>query len=353
MERAARNISKSMLSYLKRAREHKEFLLKETKEFERSKRHLANMMGLESQEMTQEDIDDAIKYLFPSGLFDKRARPVMKHPDILFKAQKDAQFDIEGRPHHHLFYTVKPNYYESLNQLGKILRDLDKYEDDQLANGIIEAPDNSNYNLIGRSWLSHDQCNDKFLETITGYDYDYLIKSLEHLLNHPYSARAKSYIEEFSREVIGQSVKLQLPEIHKDEETGSIYTDIVSRRREHEIRVKTILNGTGKIDINGSNILYFDAFYLRRAIYAPLKISGMQDKVDIIARFVRVPLKLGESSVSSAIRYAVSQSVAAHSDNETREKLRLAGLLMPDIRVKERKKFGQEGARRKYTWKKR
>ena len=31
----------------------------------------------------------------------------------------------------------------------------------------------------------------------------------------------------------------------------------------------------------------------------------------------------------------------------------LAGLLTKDIRAKERKKFGQEGARRKYTWKKR
>lgn len=28
----------------------------------------------------------------------------------------------------------------------------------------------------------------------------------------------------------------------------------------------------------------------------------------------------------------------------------LAGLLTKDIRAKERKKFGQEGARRKYTW---
>lgn len=150
----AREISKSMMSYLKRAREHKEFLLKETKEFERGKRHLANMMGIEPEQMTQKDIDEAIKYLFPSGLFDKRSWPMMRHPDTVFKAQKEAQFDIEGRPHHYLFYTALPNYYESLSELRAKIRELNDYEDEKIANGILDPPDGSQYSVTGRTWLS-------------------------------------------------------------------------------------------------------------------------------------------------------------------------------------------------------
>lgn len=352
MERA-RNISKSMISYLKRAREQKEFLLRETTEFERGKRHLANMMGIETQEMTQDDVDKAIKYLFPSGLFDKKARPVMKHPSILFKAQKDAQFDVEGRPHHHLFYTAKPNYFESLSELHRNLRELNKYEDEQLAQGILNPPEEAKYNVSTRKWFGHDKMCDKFIELISEAEYDYLIRSLNHLRSHPYSMRAKPFLDDFSFEVEGQSLSLVLPELQKDQETGQIFTDLITRKREHEVRTKTILNGSGKIDIEGKDILYFKDIHVRRALLFPLQISGMIDKVDIISRIVRQPGGSVGSTVAGAIRYAVSQSIAAYTDPETRERMRLAGLLTVDMRVRERKKFGQAKARRKYTWKRR
>lgn len=349
----ARSISKSMMSYLKRAREQKEFLLRETKEFERGKRHLANMMGIDSNGMTQADIDRAIDYLFPSGLFDKRARPMMKHPDLLFRAQKDAQFDADGRPHHYLFYTEKPNYYEALKELTALIRHLNKYEDEQLSKGIVKPPEDAKYLFSGREWIDMNDTCEIFLERLSESDYQYFILSLQQLTNHPYSARAKSFIEQYSKELKGKSMNLELPELIRDEETGQIYTDMVTRRREHSVRVKTILNGSGRIDIEGKDILFFDVPYQRRAIYFPLQISGMQDKVDIIANVVRAPVVQGPAPIAGAIRYSVAQSIAAFVDEETREKMRLAGLLTKDYRTKERKKFGQEGARRKYTWKKR
>ena len=209
-------ISKSMLSYLKRAREHKEFLLKETKEFERGKRHLANIMGIDSQSMTQQDIDNAIKYLFPSGLFEPRARPLMKHPDFLFQARKEAQFDIDGRPNHYLFYTVKPNYHEDLSNLSKTIRELDKYEDEQLAKGIIDPPHEASYQESGRAWLSYDEMCSKFLESISSSEYEYLLRCLERLKRHPYSNRAKEFIEAHTKVLPGQSMNLYLPELKTD-----------------------------------------------------------------------------------------------------------------------------------------
>lgn len=352
MERA-RNISKSMMSYLKRAREHKEFLLRETKEFERGKRHLANMMGLDPQEMTQADIDKAIGYLFPSGLFDKKARPMMKHPDLLYQVQKEAQFNVEGRPHHYLFYTGKPNYFEALYKLTTLIRDLNQYEDEQLAKGIIQPPEDAKYQFMSREWITLNQMAEKFIEPVTAVDHEYFLRSIKHLSNHPYSDRAKSFIEQYSNQLEGQSLNLELPELIRDETTGQISAEVVVRKKELTMSVKTILNGSGIVDIEGKDILYFDDPYLRRAVYFPLQISGMQDKVDIIARITVRPEMLGQGSVALAVRIGVSKNIAAFVDEEIRERMRLAGLLTDDVRRRERKKFGQEGARRKYTWKKR
>lgn len=353
MERA-KTISKSMLSYLKRAREHKEFLLKETKEFDKGKRHLANIMGIDAQSMTQADIDDAIKYLFPSGLFEPRARPMMKHPEQLYQARKDAQFDTEGRPNHYLFYTIKPNYHEDLSTLSRHIRELNAYEDEKLANGVLDPPPDSRYNDSGREWLDHIGMCDKFLERIGDSEYEYLIKCLDSLKKHPYSNRVKGFLEEHSKELTGISMNLQLPELTKDQETGKIYTEIEMRRAGHLIRVKTVLNGSGKVIINGQyDILFFSAPYMRRAILFPLTFTNMLDRVDITADVIESPTILGYTDLAMVIRYCVSNSIAAYKDPETRERMRLAGLLTWDQRRAERKKFGQEGARRKYTWKKR
>ena len=72
--------------YLKRKREHDIFISNERAEFDMGRQHLANMMviylyllgwlkvsminiqGFDTDVMTQEDIDESIEYLFPSGL---------------------------------------------------------------------------------------------------------------------------------------------------------------------------------------------------------------------------------------------------------------------------------------------
>lgn len=56
----------------------------------------------------------SIEYLFPSGLYDRKARPMMQHPDEIFPSKKAAEFDESGRPFHSMFYTSKPNYYQTL-----------------------------------------------------------------------------------------------------------------------------------------------------------------------------------------------------------------------------------------------
>ncbi|KAK9882096.1 hypothetical protein WA026_018942 [Henosepilachna vigintioctopunctata] len=61
----------------------------------------------------------------------------------------------------------------------------------------------------------------------------------------------------------------------------------------------------------------------------------------------------GYSGQAGAIRWGISWGLRSFIDSETVEKMRLAGLLNKDVRTRERKKPGQAGARKKYTWKKR
>uniref|UniRef100_A0A1B0FNB6 Mitochondrial ribosomal protein S9 n=1 Tax=Glossina morsitans morsitans TaxID=37546 RepID=A0A1B0FNB6_GLOMM len=61
----------------------------------------------------------------------------------------------------------------------------------------------------------------------------------------------------------------------------------------------------------------------------------------------------GTSGQAGAVRWGIAMCLRSFVDQEMLEAMRLAGLLTRDYRRRERKKFGQEGARRKYTWKKR
>ncbi|KAG7259808.1 hypothetical protein CRUP_003504 [Coryphaenoides rupestris] len=61
----------------------------------------------------------------------------------------------------------------------------------------------------------------------------------------------------------------------------------------------------------------------------------------------------GRSSQAGALRLAIARALLSFLSEREMENMRQAGLLTPDPRVRERNKPGQEGARRKYTWRKR
>ncbi|KAL0099034.1 hypothetical protein PUN28_020227 [Cardiocondyla obscurior] len=75
----------------------------------------------------------------------------------------------------------------------------------------------------------------------------------------------------------------------------------------------------------------------------------MADKVDIEATIKGG----GPTGQSGAIRWGIAWGLRSFLDKPTIERMRVAGLLTRDWRIRERKKFGQKGARRKFTWKKR
>lgn len=129
-----------MKAYLERSREHDEFIRSQQQEYQIGKRHLANMMGEDPENFTQEDVDRAIAYLLPSGLYDPKARPFMKPPEEVFPPRKAAEFDESGRPHHSFFYTGKPNFYQLLFDLVENLNNLNDFEDKMIRKGLKPDP---------------------------------------------------------------------------------------------------------------------------------------------------------------------------------------------------------------------
>ncbi|XP_052837121.1 28S ribosomal protein S9, mitochondrial [Drosophila gunungcola] len=341
-------VSKAMRAYLKRANEHDEFMKTQHLEFQIGKRHLANMMGADAETFTQQDIDEAISYLFPSGLYDQKARPAMKSPDVVFPARKAAEFDETGRPYHSMFYTGKPNFFQLLHNIVEETNKLADLEERLLRRGN-KPDDNQKLEMAGFQLLPKDQLEILLVESIADIEYSNFTKSMERLIASPYAYKSKAFIERFLKPLMDQSKQLEVPKPKIDEEGRQYITTYECLRKTARADVTVRLPGTGKISINGKDISYFEDENCKEQLLFPLQFSELLGKVDVEANVEGG----GPSGQAGAIRWGIAMSLRSFVDQEMIESMRLAGLLTRDYRRRERKKFGQEGARRKYTWKKR
>jgi len=107
--------------------------------------------------------------------------------------------------------------------------------------------------------------------------------------------------------------------------------------------------GSGKIQVNGREIDdYFPIDIHKMIIRQPLALT---ETVETFDAFVTVEGG-GASGQAGAIRHGISRALLEY-DGELRERLKGAGLLTRDPRKKERKKYGQKGARARFQFSKR
>jgi len=347
-----RKVSKAMKVYMERAKEHDDFIKLQLHNFNVGKRHLANMMGRDPDFFTQEDIDEAVKYLFPSGLFDPRARPMMKHPEEIYPKKKEAEFDITGRPYHSLFYTSKPNYYQLLHDINTKLKALNNYEDMKAASASNETLKYSEppeeMNLNGSEWLSKLKMEGILLEKLNDRDYSALVKTLDRLSQHPFAHKEKKFIMEHRSMLAVQTLAEDIPALLLDE-AGRSYMKATGRRKTAHCEVTVMGQGTGRVDINGRDLLYFENKQEREQVLFPIEFTGLLGLVDVKATVSGG----GPAGQAGALRYAIATCLRSFVTGDMMERMRLAGLLSFDPRTRERKKPGQAGARKKFTWKKR
>lgn len=129
---------------------------------------------------------------------------------------------------------------------------------------------------------------------------------------------------------------------------AEIISSATGRRKTSVARVNLSL-GTGKAQINRREPEdYIPSEVLRTYMMQPMKIAGVEGKYDVTA-FVKGG---GISGQSGAIRHAIARALCA-ADATLRAPLKAAGCMTRDPRMKERKKPGQPGARRRFQFSKR
>jgi len=107
--------------------------------------------------------------------------------------------------------------------------------------------------------------------------------------------------------------------------------------------------GHGSIVVNKRNFDdYFTRDSLKMLIKQPFDITGNKDKFDL---YVSV-CGGGISGQAYAVKHGISKALLKY-DMELRPALKRAGFLTRDPRVKERKKYGQPGARKRFQFSKR
>ncbi|CAD7093474.1 unnamed protein product [Hermetia illucens] len=249
-------ISKAMKAYLERAQEHDKFMKAQTLEYQIGKRHLANMMGEDPETFTQEDVDRAIEYLFPSGIYDKKARPMMKPPEEIFPARKAAEFDETGRPFHPMFYTSKPNFFKLLYDIVEEMNTLYSFEERMNRKGAKPDP-NLKLDLIGYEWLSKEKLEDRLVEKIADIEYTNFVSAMERLLSIPFSYKAKEFIDKYRVPLIAQTTVDEVPKPQYDEKGVAYVTTYECQRKSAYADVTVRCPGTGKITINGEDLTYF------------------------------------------------------------------------------------------------
>ncbi|MFH1201919.1 MAG: 30S ribosomal protein S9 [Candidatus Omnitrophota bacterium] len=122
----------------------------------------------------------------------------------------------------------------------------------------------------------------------------------------------------------------------------------IGRRKEAVARVELVA-GAGRIKVNNSPLdKYFkretDVIYIKQ----PFVITNTMNKFDILAKVKGG----GISGQAGALRLGIARALLL-SDNALKQTLRRSGLLTRDSRTKERKKYGQKGARKRFQWTKR
>ena len=120
------------------------------------------------------------------------------------------------------------------------------------------------------------------------------------------------------------------------------------RRKEATARVQ-LFSGTGVIKVNRRDIKeYFGRPTLQMIVRQPLEAVEMTQKIDVIAN-VRGG---GLAGQAGAVRHAISRALV-HFDETLKAVLRRGDYLTRDPRMKERKKYGRKGARRRFQFTKR
>ena len=124
---------------------------------------------------------------------------------------------------------------------------------------------------------------------------------------------------------------------------------IATGRRKTSVARIRMSAGSGKIDVNGKSFEdYFPTLPLQNTVLQPLEVVKLTNSYDLTINASGG----GATGQAGAARLAISRALL-QVDANLRGTLKAEGLLRRDPRMKERKKSGQPGARKRFQFSKR
>jgi small subunit ribosomal protein S9 len=120
-------------------------------------------------------------------------------------------------------------------------------------------------------------------------------------------------------------------------------------KRKTAIARVAITPGSGRIVINGREFEeYFPLVPLRAVAVQPLVLTGKRESLDVVINVTGG----GITAQADSVKYGIAKALQT-DDPALRQILKRAGFLTRDARIKERKKYGQPGARKRFQFSKR
>ena len=121
-------------------------------------------------------------------------------------------------------------------------------------------------------------------------------------------------------------------------------------RRKTSIAVVKLVKGKGRIFVNGKTLKNYigNRPAIEMLVYRPLVLTDNQEKYDVRVKAVGG----GVVAQAGAIRHGIARALVKVNE-EYKSVLKSEGLLTRDPRVKERKKYGQKRARKRFQFSKR
>lgn len=139
---------------------------------------------------------------------------------------------------------------------------------------------------------------------------------------------------------------------HELPEEGSSLADQVyaTGKRKTAVARVWLRRGKGRFSVNRKTLdEYFNRETHRMIVKQPMRLTKNLNDFDVIATVEGG----GKSSQADAIKHGISRALVLFNETENRTVLKKAGFLTRDSRMKERKKYGQRGARARYQFSKR
>jgi small subunit ribosomal protein S9 len=129
---------------------------------------------------------------------------------------------------------------------------------------------------------------------------------------------------------------------------ADIQYNATGRRKTSVARV-IMAPGNGQITINDKPAdVYFPRETLRMVIRQPIDLAGITGKYDVQVKVAGG----GLSGQAGAVRHGIARAIV-DMNSDLRLRLKKEGFLTRDPREKERKKYGQKGARKRFQFSKR